>query len=340
MIRARCGIAIAVAGLLVTAATAHADVKAQEKTQIRFEGALGKIFNLFGGSRAKEGVVQTVSVKGDRKATMSGDSGTIVDLAEEKVYEVNLKDKSYKVVTFAELRRQMEEARKKAEEDAREAREDKKDPNQKEMEVDFDIKETGLKKDLNGYSCRQVVTTIGVHEKGKKLEQAGGILMTVESWMAPTIAAMKESMAFDMRYAQKMGLDAAARDLAQAMAMYPGLKEAMAKFDREKVNMEGTAVQSVMTFQTVMTPEQAAQAKNRDDEKPSSPVAGLGGMLGRFGRKKPAEDAKDKEPAKTSAAPASPNKSTIMTSTNDLLSVSTAVSASDVEIPAGFKLKK
>ena len=338
MIRARCGMAIAVAGLLVTAATAHADVKAQEKTQIRFEGALGRIFNLFGGSRAKEGVVQTVSVKGDRKATMTGDSGTIVDLAEEKVYEVNLKDKSYKVVTFAELRRQMEEARKKAEEEAREARENK-DPDQKEMEIDFDIKETGLKKEINGYACRQVVTTIGVHEKGKKLEQAGGILMTVESWMAPTIAGMKESTAFDMRYAQKLGLDATARDLAQAMAMYPGLKEAMAKFQREKVNMEGTPVQSVMTFQTVMTPEQAAQAKSRDEEKPSSPIGGLGGMLGRFGRKKPAEDAKDKEPAK-SAAPASPNRSTIMTSTNDLLSVSTAVSAADVEIPAGFKLKK
>jgi hypothetical protein len=76
---------------------------------------------LFGGSRAKEGLVQTVAVKGDRKATMTQDSGTIVDLAEEKVYEVNLKDRSYKVVTFAELRKKLEEARRKAEEDARKA---------------------------------------------------------------------------------------------------------------------------------------------------------------------------------------------------------------------------
>lgn len=337
MIRARFGMAIAVAGLLMTAATAQADVKAQEKTQVRLEGVLGKMFNLFGGSKAKEGTVHTIVVKGDRKATMGDDSGTIVDLAEEKVYEVNLKDKSYKVVTFAELRREMEEARKKAEAEARknEGR-DKKD-GEKEMEVDFNVKETGLKKEVNGYSCRQILVTVAVHEKGKKLEQAGGMLMTVESWMAPTIAAMKEAADFELRYMRKLGMEATARDLAQAMAMYPGIKDAMSKFEREKVNMEGTAVQTVATFQTVMTPEQAAQAKKGDEEKASSPTSALGGMLGRFGRKKKADDSKE---AQSTAAPAGEGRSTIMTSTNSLLSVSTSVSAADVQVPAGFKLKK
>ena len=43
----------------------------------------------------------------------------IVDLKEEKVYNVDFKDKTYTVTTFAEMRRQMEEARKKAEEQAK-----------------------------------------------------------------------------------------------------------------------------------------------------------------------------------------------------------------------------
>ncbi len=341
MIRARCGVAIAVAALLVaTAGVAGADVKAQQKTQVKFEGMLGKMMNLFGGSKAKEGTVQTVSVKGDRKATITGDSGEIVDLAEEKIYELNLKDKSYKVVTFADMRKQMEEARAKAEEEARksDARE-KKDPNQKEMEVTFDLKETGQKKDINGYSCRQVVMTVAVHEKGKTLDQAGGILMTADNWMAPAIAAMKEVQDFDLRYMRKLGMEASARDLAQAMAMYPGMKDAMAKMQKEQVSMNGTPVQTIMTVQTVVTPEQA-QAKKRDEEsKPSaSPGGALGGMLGRFGKKK-TDDAKAKDAAPASSAPAGDNKSTFMTSTSELVSVATAVAASDLQVPAGFKQK-
>ena len=34
------------------------------------------------------------------------------------IYDIDLKDKSYKVTTFAELRKQIEDARKKAEEQA------------------------------------------------------------------------------------------------------------------------------------------------------------------------------------------------------------------------------
>jgi hypothetical protein len=339
MTRGRGLTVIAVTGLLATAGmvgTAHADVRAQQKTQVKFEGMLGRMMGLFGGSKAKDGIVQTVSVKGDRKATMTGDTGEIVDLAEEKVYELNLKNKTYQVVTFAEMRKKMEEARAKADEQARksEARE-KKDG--KEMEVDFSVKPTGQKRDINGYACRQVVMTIGVHEKGKTLDQSGGILMTVDNWMAPTIAAMAEIRDFDVRYARKLMSEAGAMDMAQAMAMYPGLKDAMARMQKEAVNLEGTPVQTIMTVQTVVPPEQV-QARKSDDEKPSGGV--LGGMLGRFGKKK-TDDAKDKdkEAAPASAAPTGDNKTTFMTSTTDVLSVAPTADAADLQVPAGFKLK-
>lgn len=339
MIRARCGMAIAVTALLVTASAAQADVKSQERTQVKFEGMLGRMMNMFGGGRAKEGIVQTVAVKGDRKATMTQDSGTIVDLAEEKVYEVNLKDRSYKVVTFAELRRRMEEARAKAEEEARKAEAREKKEGEKEMEVDFSLKETGQTRTVNGQSCRQIVAVVGVHEKGKTLEASGGIIMTTDMWMAPAIAGMKEVADFEMRYVRKLGLDVAgAADMAQAMAMYPGFRDAMAKFQKERVNMNGTAMQTIMTVQTVMSPEQAAQAKKGDEERPPSAGGALGGLMGRFGRKK-APETKEAEAPASSAAASGGNKTTFMTSTHDLLSVTTSVTAADVEIPAGFRQK-
>ena len=41
---------------LMTLATApaYAEVKTRDKTQVKFEGMLGKMFNLFGGKSAKE----------------------------------------------------------------------------------------------------------------------------------------------------------------------------------------------------------------------------------------------------------------------------------------------
>ncbi len=341
MNRLRFGVALAVVGLLVTAAAAGADVKSTSKAQTKFEGMLGRMMGMFGGKAAKEGVVSTVAVKGDRKITTTGDSAEIVDLAEEKVYELNLKDKTYKVVTFAEMRKQMEEARAKAEEEARKQRaaEGKKDPNAKEMEIEFSAKETGQRRQINGFACRQVVMTMAMHEKGKTLDQAGGMLITFDSWLAPKIAAMKEVMDFDMRYWKKLALDTAmpsAEDMAQAFAMFPGLKDGMARLEKEKVNMDGTAIETIMAIQSVQTQEQAAQKKQEGTEG-GSPATGLGGMLGRFGKKKEEPKPADAPPK---AAADSDTRVTIMTGTNSLLSVSTSVSADEVAVPAGFRLKK
>jgi hypothetical protein len=340
MNRLRLGMALALVGLLVTAAAAGADVKSTSKSQMKFEGMLGRMMGLFGGKAAKEGVVSTVAVKGDRKITTTGDTAEIVDLAEEKIYELNLKDKTYRVVTFAEMRKQMEEARAKAEQEARKQRaaEGKKDPNAKEMEIEFSAKETGQRRQINGFDCRQVVMTMAMHEKGKTLDQAGGMLITFDSWLAPKIAAMKEVMDFDMRYLKKMALDAgmaSAEDMAQAFAMFPGLKDGMARLEKEKVNMDGTPIETIMATQSVQTKEQAAQ--KQDDQQGGSSAGGLGGMLGRFGKKK--EEPKPAE-AQPKAAADSDTRVTIMTATSNLLSVSTSVSADEVAVPATFKLKK
>ena len=157
MIRSR--VTILSFALLTAAAPAlKADVRADEKSRVEFAGMLGRMYNIFGGKTAREGLTMTVAVKGDRKATLSDQTGQIVDLGEEKVYDLDLKKKTYKVTTFAELRRRMEEAQKKADEEARKesGREEKDkpaaaDPNAKQMEVDFDIKNTGAKKTINGF---------------------------------------------------------------------------------------------------------------------------------------------------------------------------------------------
>ena len=104
--------------LTALAAPASAEVKTREKSQVKLEGMLGRMFNLFGGKSAKEGVESRTAVKGNRKASLNDNGGTIVDLTEEKVYELDAKKKQYTVTTFDEIRRRMREAQERARKEA------------------------------------------------------------------------------------------------------------------------------------------------------------------------------------------------------------------------------
>jgi hypothetical protein len=333
--------AVAILGLcscVLTSSAAYADVRADEKSRVEFAGMLGRMVNMFGGKAAREGTTSTVAVKGDRKAVLTESNGQIIDLNEEKIYDLDLKKKTYTVVTFAELRRQMEEARKKAEEEAKKTPEAEKpaerDPNQKEVEVDFDVKDTGEKKAINGFDTHQVIMTITVREKGKTLEQSGGLVLTSDMWLAPKIAAMQEVAAFDLKYAQKlygpMVSGVSASQMAAALATYPMLKDAMAKMRTEGSKLEGTAILTTVTTEAVKSAEQLAQeSKSAADSKPSG-GGGLSGRLGGMLAKKIGP--KTDETAKPRA--------TFMTMNTEVLKVATTVAAEDVAVPAGFKESK
>ena len=339
MTRNRIAVALAAALLVFSTHTLSADVRADQKTRIEFGGVLGRMVNFFGGKSAKEGVVSTVAVQGNRKATMNEQTGQIIDLTEEKVYDLDLRKKSYKVTTFAELRRRMEEAQKKAQEDARkqEGREAAPAPNpdEKQMEIDVDIKNTGEKKAINGFDTHQVVMTITLREKGKTLAQGGGMVTTSDMWLAPKIAAMKEVADFDVRYAQKlyggMFAGASAEQMAAAMAMYPMMKQAMGRMTTEGAKLDGTAIMTTVTMEAVKSEEQIAQQQQATTEE--KPAAGLGGLLGGLAKKAAAKKAgggDDQSKART----------TFMTSTIEVLKIATAVLATDVDVPMGFKENK
>jgi len=321
--------------VLALAAGLRADVKSSHKTQLKFEGMLGRAVSMFAGKAAKEGVVSSVAVSGDRMMSVTGQTGELVDLAAEKVYQIDFKGKSYKVKTFAEIRKEWEEAQAELKEKAGEAKPADQSGAEPQYEVDFSVDKTGERETINGYDCQKVVMTIAVRQKGKTLEDGGGVVMVNDLWTAPRIAALQEEAAFQARYMKKLlGSDAAAmaRDLAQAMAMYPQMKPAMERMRKESAKLDGTPIRTVMKVETVASPEQAQSQS--DQPKPS--IGGVAGKLGGlFGRKKKAEEA----PAGQAEGAGAKNRSTLLTSTSELLNVSSSVGAEDVEIPAGFKQK-
>ncbi len=333
-------------GVLCAAMAARADVKTQEKSQVHFAGMMGRLMGMFGGRAAREGVVDTVAVRGNRKMTVNDTTGRIIDLDEEKVYELDMRAKTYHVVTFDEMRRRMQEAEQKARssEPTQPAAEPKTDPNAKQMQIDFDLKESGQKKNVNGYDCREVIITITVHEKGKTLEESGGMVMTTHEWLGPRIAAMREINDFDRRYSEKLSgsfaMVPSAEQMAAAMAMYPMMKDAIGKFQAENVNMDGTPILTVMSMESVASPEQMQQQqqqKSQASDSSTTNITSVGGLLGGLGRRavrKRAEQQQQKQQEN-----AAPGRATIMTMNHELVKVLTDVTAADVAIPAGFKQK-
>lgn len=342
MTRIRTIAALTLTGLALSSYSLRADVRADQKSRVEFAGMLGRMTNMFGGKAAREGVTSSIAVKGDRKATMNEATGQIIDLAEEKIYDLDLKKKNYKVTTFAELRRRMEEAQKKADEDARKdagKANDKPaaaDPNAKEMEIDFDVKNTGAKKSINGFDTHQTVVSITVREKGKTVEQGGGMIMTSDMWLAPKIAAMKEINDFDIRYAKQLYgtviAGVSAEQMAAAMALYPMMKQALGKMTTDGSKIDGTPIQTTTTMDTVKSAEQIAEEAKASESDSKADSGSVGGLLGGFAKKMAAKKMGGDDAAKPRA--------TFMTMTSEVLKVTTDVTSADIAVPVGFKENK
>lgn len=325
--------------LVFASAPLGADVRTDERTRVELAGMLGRMVNLFGGKGARDGVRSTVAVKGSRKITMSDDVGQIVDLSEEKIYTLDVRRKTYQVITFADLRRQMEEAREKAAAAAREeAKKNTADApppatqNENNVEFDLDVRNTGQTRTINGFETRQAIVNVTVREKGKTVEQSGGLGINTELWLAPQMPAMKEIVDFELRYAKQLYgpvvAGASPQDMASVMAMYPVIRPALERANAEAGKLEGTAIMSVTKVEAIKSAEQLAQeqAQRKEDSKVSV-TGGVGGLLGGLARRTAQQKVQgDVTP-----------RATVMTVTNELLKVSTQVADAEMAIPAGFK---
>ncbi|MGH9409232.1 MAG: hypothetical protein ACRD1V_07240 [Vicinamibacterales bacterium] len=321
--------------VIITAIPVGADVKTRDRASVKFEGMLGRMFSLFGGKSAKEGVETSTAVKGNRKATINENTGKIIDLSEEKVYDLDMKKKTYTVTTFDQLRQKMKEDEEKAQQEA--AKEQPAQPQQQaepqkpqnQYEVDFDVKDTGQKKQVAGYDTHEAIVTITVRQKGQTLEDGGGIVLTDDMWLGPDIPQLKEVAEFDMRYWQQLegsGDEALTPEqMATVMAMYPGVKDAMARLQKGGGNkLQGTPLDQTMTFDSVKSQAELAQEQQNNGSSGGAP-GGLGGMLA-------------KRMMKNRQQPQA--RATIFTTHHEVLELSPSATAADVAIPPDFREKK
>lgn len=348
--------AAALAGAVPSGASAA--VKVEEKSQFELQGMLGKLASLGGAGGSDKANLTSIAVNPTRKVSISGDTGEIVDLAEDKIYVLDLKGGTYRVTTFEELRQKMEEARRRAAEERQKAprgadrepgtAEPKPDESPQKIQIDVDIKSTGQTRTINGFETRQVLMTIVAHEKGTPVEQSGGLAITSDMWLAPRIASLKQVAEFDQRYAKKLGnvvfagaspKDAPAAD--SAMATHPLLKDALVRMRTEGAKVDGSPILTVMKVDLVPSAEQRAQTaadaeqKKRTANERSRPELGkgLGGLVGGLAK----QTVQKKVDSRLEEESASAQSPTLMTMTTEVLRVSTKVDPADLALPAGLR---
>jgi hypothetical protein len=326
MTRKMLSVAILLCGVVtyaVWAPAVAADVKKQEKATVKIEGILGRLASM--GGAPKEGQTSTIAVKGSRKASFNDQFGQIIDLSEEKIYDIDVRKKEYRVTTFAQLREQWKKAQADAEKNMKDIPAEDRDQLEqagKEVEIVADVKETGEKRTIAGHPARQVIVTVTAREKGKTLEEGGGMVMTNEFWMGPRIAALNEVGQFDMKFAMALYGDSIAalrQQVAGLMAIYPSMQKLAAQMEEKTRALDGTPLMTIQKTETVKSSAAMAQA-----QAPPATGGGLGGALARrmMGNKKPEQ------------------RTLLYTSTSETVSIEAAAADADVALPAGLKEKK
>lgn len=304
-----------------------------------------------GGGKATQPQTSRILLKGNKLATVSQDSISVIDLDAETMTSIDLKDKKYSVITFDEYRQAMKALADKMS--------NQKGAEGAQMEFDVKVDQTGQAKTIEGMATKQFIMTLTTKIKDQSSGQTVNMDMVSDMWLAPRIAGYEQVQQFYARMAEKMGWVPGMMNNPMMMGQR-GYSEGMAKMIKEASKLEGVPVFQITTMQgpggmpgggempqMPNVGEAASDSARRSAENSASSqvsraagrFGGLaGGALGGFGRRKKPE-AEQPPPPEQPPAQAQPAKpSPLMEVTVESRNFSTsAVDASQFAVPAGFK---
>ena len=315
---------------VTSCAALRADFSYQESTQMT-GGALVKILRLGGPftRKAREPIVSTVLIKGNRMATLGKETSTIIDLDKETITEINLSKKNYSVVTFAQMRQAMDDALAKAE--AQQQKKQKAAPKGNvQAQLKVSAKATGKTKKVQNLTAKEMVVTIDLEGTDKDSGQSGSLTVINDAWMA-TVPGYDQVKAFRQKMAQKLAREFQP-ELSRMAMSDPRMMQGMSAAAKEMSKVAGVPVEMVMKMGSGITvdttdPDSGKQGPSVRDAITSSIP---------FGRKKkneepPPDQKKDQKGQDSSAA-------LLLQMTTDMSDFSTtAVDASKFDVPSGFK---
>lgn len=324
--------------LLVSTSCLLADFSYQETTQIT-GGSLMAMMKMAGpfARQAREPIVSTVALKGNRMVHVRAETTEIIDLDKETITNINLKNKTYSVMTFAQMKEMLNDMAQRMRE-------------KPEGDVKFDVssKETGQSNTFAGLKAKELVLTMTMQTTDAQSGTQGNMVVTSDMWLAREAPGYEQVRKFHIRMAEKLGLD-----LGQGFNPMMGMRMAksMAEVSKEMAKLDGIPVHQVMSIQgeTPGNPGAGAggtttNSSNSGDSTDSGrpKMGGLAGLavggLGGFGRRKKQDNTDNAPGSQAPAQQSSTAPGVLMESTTDLSSFSSsAVDDAKFDVPAGFK---
>jgi hypothetical protein len=342
-----------------------ADYTYQETTQLT-GGSILNMMKMVGhfssqARKAGEPIVSTVYLKGNRMATVNADSIEVIDLDKETITHIDTQKKTYTVMTFAQMKQQIENARQEMEKRQAEhpASAPQANQNPDDVKVSFDVKvrKTGVEKQVNGLSSKEAILTMTMNATDQKTQESGAMAVTNDMWLVPEIPGYDQVRDFHKRMAEKLALatHGMGLDFTQMLAQNPGATEALAGMGKEMQKIDGVPIQQIMRMGTTTNGQPlpaASEAPLPPDNSPAMPSAGdlakqgAASMLtshfglGGFGKKKQQNDPPPADPnANQKGSTPPPTSAILMESQTNVSSFSSApVDEAHFEVPAGFKL--
>jgi hypothetical protein len=320
--------------LLSTAS--FADFQYTETSKITGGAAVGamKFAGVFSkdARQATQGTTATISLKGNKlRREDSLGQAEIIDLDGRRVIHIDNKKKTYSIMTFDEMRQQMEEARRKAAE--QQAKHGKQQGNVKITPKVQVSAGTGSKKLLD-YTAKEMKVRVDMEMQSddpKAQGQTANMWVNSDSYIAQ-VKGYDEMKHFYQRLAKELDWVPGA-----VFGGNPQIAPAMVEYRKSAANLNGMPLLSMVSVGMAGQPG-APQSAQQDDQKQSSgnPIThGIGGI---FGKKKHKDDTAQDDSSKSGGQSSPSAGNSLLDTTSEVTSISTnTVDASLFAIPQGYK---
>jgi hypothetical protein len=320
-----------IAGLLLVPCASRADFKYAETTKFT-GGAVAGLLKFASKVSGKAAGPQTSTyyVKGNRMRVEEGDGDIqIIDLDARHITSINPKKKTHEVITFDEMRTQLDQARHAAD---REGRGD-----QLKFFTRVEVTKTQNTKVILDQATQEVHAKVDLQPSdGSGSDASGTMTFASDAWIAPSVLGYDEVGNFYQRMARETNWAPKSGPAAE-----PRMAQAMEEMGKSSPALKGFPLLStVKLYSNVSVKDGSTEGESDSDAHavddptsvPTSKTEGvseaLGGLLNIHRHQK---DGKSKNPSDS-------GDNVLLTATTEVISFSSsALDLSLFEIPAGYR---
>lgn len=319
---------VTVTGIIALAASPLlADFSYQEKSTIT-GGAVASMMKVAAvfSKQAREPMQSSISFKGDRMVTRSSTHTTIIDLNSQTITTVDMQKKTYTVMTFEEMKQVIEQAQEKM-------RNAKKEGDAPQMTSKVSANDTGKTKQVSGFDTKEMILKMVMEGTDEKTGQKGGMTITTDMWLAPSIPGYDEVRAFHKKMAEKLNWTPG----GNMFMGRPEVSQGMAEVYKEVSKLNGMPVMQTIVMgaegQPAAQGDQPAQQQTAQQQPPPERPSLSGALGGMLGARRERKKSSDPQPGSQGSTPGS-----LLEMTTEMSGFSSAaVDDSAFAIPAGFK---